>query len=52
MVFGTIYEKYRRGEDVYLGCVCAPQKCHGDIIKEKLRRRMILDMVADKKNNR
>ena len=26
--FNEIYEKYKNGETVYLGCFCAPNKCH------------------------
>ena len=36
-----IYEKWRRGEDVYLECYCKPKRCHGDIIVEKLQKRFI-----------
>ena len=43
-----IYEKYKRGEDVYLECYCKPNSCHGDIIAEKLRKRLI----REKLNNR
>ena len=43
-----IYEKYKAGQDVYLECYCAPKKCHGDVIAEKLRKRLI----KEKLNNR
>ena len=36
-----IYEKYKNGETVYLECYCAPKPCHGDIIAEKLRKRLL-----------
>lgn len=36
-----IYEKFKNGEDVYLGCYCAPQPCHGDVIKRKLESRLM-----------
>lgn len=48
-----IYEKYKNGEDIYLECYCKkyPCKdpryhvdelsCHGDIIKERLERRLL-----------
>lgn len=43
-----IYERYKRGEDVYLECYCHPLKCHGDVIADKLRKRLI----KEKLNNR
>ena len=36
-----IYEKYKNGEDIYLECYCKPLSCHGDIIAEKLQKRLI-----------
>lgn len=39
--FDKIYDLYKNGENVYLGCFCKPLRCHGDIIKEKLQKRMI-----------
>lgn len=40
-----IYEKYKNGEEVYLGCYCAPLHCHCDIIKEKLQKRLIKEKI-------
>lgn len=40
-IVDEIYEKYKRGEDVYLECYCKPKRCHGDIIVEKLQKRFI-----------
>lgn len=40
-----IYEKYKRGEDVWLECYCSPQRCHGDIIVNKLRSRLIKEKM-------
>ena len=37
-IIDEIYEKYKRGEDIYLECYCKPERCHGDIIKEKLEK--------------
>jgi len=45
-----IYEKYKKGEDVYLECYCAPKPCHGDVIAEKLRKRLIKEKFAQLKN--
>lgn len=40
-VIDEIYEKYKNGEEIYLGCWCSPKPCHGDIIKKKLEERLI-----------
>ena len=29
----ALVERVRKGESIYLQCFCAPQACHGDIIK-------------------
>ena len=46
-----IYEKYKSGEDIYLECYCKPQRCHGDIIKEKLERRLIKEKIQNIRKN-
>lgn len=55
-----IYDKYRRGEDIFLGCYCKKYPCqdgiihndevlcHGDIIKQKLQSRLMREKI---KNN-
>lgn len=45
-VVDEIYEKWRRGEDVYLECYCGvgtngKKRCHGEVIVEKLQKRFI-----------
>lgn len=40
-----IYEAFKTGEDVFLECYCAPLRCHGDIIAEKLRKRLIKEKM-------
>lgn len=45
-----IYEKYKNGETVYLECYCAPKPCHGDIIAEKLRKRLLKEKFKQLKN--
>ena len=40
-----IYETYKSGEDVYLGCYCYPQACHCDVIANKLRSRLIKEKL-------
>jgi hypothetical protein len=37
--FNKIYEKYKNGEDVYLGCFCHPLPCHGDFIAKQLQKK-------------
>lgn len=46
-VVDEIYSHYKKGEDVYLECVCHPSRCHGDIIKEKLEKRLLKEKVAE-----
>ena len=46
-----IYEKYKSGEDIYLECYCKPKRCHGDIIKEKLERRLIKEKIQNIRKN-
>lgn len=41
--FNQIYEKYKKGEDVYLGCFCHPLPCHGDILAKELQKRLIIE---------
>lgn len=44
-----IYEKYKRGEDVYLGCFCPKgMRCHGDIIIEKLQKKLIKEKLKER----
>ena len=48
-----IYEKYRKGEDILLGCYCYPKSCHGDIIVKKLQSKLLKEKFAEaKKNNK
>lgn len=59
-----IYEKYKAGEDVYLECYCKKYptgqgevhcdevRCHGDVIKEKLEKRLLKEKIDEvKKEN-
>lgn len=41
----------RRG-DLYLGCWCSPQPCHGDIIRAKLNHLLEASTMAEKKTKR
>ena len=49
-VVDEMYEKYKNGEDIYLGCYCKPQLCHGDIIAKKLQQRLIKERYKTYKN--
>lgn len=46
-----IYEKYKNGEDVWLGCYCAPQRCHCEVIVDKLRKRLLKEKVEQYRKN-
>ncbi len=43
-----IYEKYKNGEEVFLGCWCKPKLCHGDIIAKKLQERLIKEKIKER----
>lgn len=47
-----MYEKYKRGEDIYLECYCKPLPCHGDIIKDKLEKRLMKEKIKEAKEKR
>lgn len=49
-VIDDMYEKYKSGEDVYLQCVCKPLPCHGDVIADKLKRRLLREKIKEIKN--
>lgn len=51
-VIDEIYEKYKNGETVYLECYCKPLSCHGDIIAEKLKKRLLREKIKEAKQNR
>jgi hypothetical protein len=45
-----IYEKYKRGENIYLGCFCPKSmRCHGDIIIEKLQKMLIKEKLRERR---
>ena len=48
-LFDEIYDKYKSGIDVYLECYCKPLRCHGDIIVEKLQRRLVKEKLKEAK---
>ena len=47
-----IYEVYKSGEDVYLECYCCPLRCHGDVIVEKLQKRLLREKIKECKNKK
>ena len=47
-----IYELYKTGEDVYLECYCKPERCHGDVIKEKLESRLLKEKIQERLKQR
>ena len=51
-VIDCIYELYKRGETVYLECYCHPLRCHGDIIVEKLQKRLLKEKIKEAKERR
>ena len=48
--FNEIYEKYKNGEDITLGCFCYPLRCHGNIIASQLRKKLIREKIAERKS--
>jgi hypothetical protein len=51
-IIDEIYNKYKNGEDIYLECYCKPERCHGDIIKEKLETRLMKERIKEAKEKR
>jgi len=51
-IVDEIYEKYKRGEDVYLACFCHPYSCHGDVIAQKLQKRLLKEKIKEAKISR
>ena len=47
--FDEIYEFYKTGQDVYLGCFCKPNPCHGDVIAKKLQQKLIKEKLEERK---
>lgn len=50
--FDEIYDKYKNGEDIYLGCYCKPLPCHGDIIAKKLQEKLVKEKLIEMKNKK
>ena len=43
---------YKKGEDIYLACYCPPEPCHGDIITQKLQKRLLKEKIMEAKKVR
>lgn len=50
--FDEIYEHYKNGEDVYLQCFCKPKRCHGDVIADRLQRKLIKEKMEEYKSRK
>ena len=50
--FDEIYECYKAGKEVYLGCFCAPKPCHADVIARKLQQKLIREKMEERKKRR
>ena len=46
--FNEIYEKYKNGETVYLGCFCKPLPCHGDFLAKEMQKKLIKDKKQER----
>lgn len=51
-IVDEIYERYKRGEDIYLECYCKPERCHCDVIKDKLEKRLVKEKIREAKERR
>ena len=56
LVIDEIYEKYKNGETVYLECYCGigdgkTKKCHGEVIAEKLQKRLLKEKFNEYRNH-
>lgn len=51
-IVDEIYEKYKNGEDVFLGCFCYPLPCHCNIIEKKLQKRLLKEKIKEEKEKR
>jgi len=47
--FDKIYESYKNGKEIWLGCFCKPLPCHCDIIADRLQRKLIKEKLEERK---
>lgn len=46
-----LYDAYKTYDEIYLGCYCGVnERCHGDILVDKLKQRSIKDMLQQIKS--
>lgn len=51
--YNKLYNAYKTKDEIYLGCYCGQnERCHGDVIIEKLKKRSIKEMMDKVKNER
>lgn len=50
--FDEIYNFYKTGKDVYLGCFCKPNPCHADIIAKKLQKKLLKEKMEELKKKK
>lgn len=50
--FDEIYGHYKNGEDIYLQCFCKPCACHGDILANRLQRKLIKEKLEERKKKK
>lgn len=48
-IIDEIYEKYRKGDDIYLGCYCSDKQCHGEVIIKKLQAKLLKEKIKEAK---
>jgi hypothetical protein len=48
-IFDEIYEKYRKGDDIFLGCYCKTSPCHGEVIINKLKSKLLKEKIIEAK---
>ena len=51
-IIDEIYEKYKNGEEIYLECYCKPLPCLGEIIADKLKKRLLKEKIKEIKAKR
>lgn len=47
-----IYQEYKDGNEIFLGCFCSPKPCHGEVIANKLQKRLIKENINRLKEKR
>jgi len=50
--FDEIYEHYKNGEDIWLGCFCKPEPCHGDVLAEELQKKLLKEKMKELRNRK